>query len=115
MSNKLVKNNDNVKQRYVGCTATTIGKVSNKDKTKNRSSKSSREELLSKAKRMCVYAILLMGLGIFIFDGTLYEFCNDIGIRYSFDGKYLFLGVGCVYFIIFTSVIILLLQLGLEI
>lgn len=105
MSNKLVKKTDGVKQKYVGCTVTTVGKTVEKVNRKPWK-ELSREELLDRLKGTSVYVLIMMGLPIFIVDGTLYDICYKFGTKYGFNGRYLFLGVGGVYFIVFAIVAI---------
>lgn len=105
MSNKLVKKTDGVKQKYVGCTATTVGRITEKGKRKPWK-ELSREELLDRLKGTSVYVLVMMGLCIFIVDGTLYDVCDKLGTRYGINGRYLFLGIGGAYFIIFAIVAI---------
>lgn len=108
MSNKLAKSNDEIEQKYIGCTSSIIGKISDnkKDKTRKKLNELSRDELRSRLKGMSVYVLLCIGLGIFIVDGTLYEFCNKVGLRFGFDGRNIYIGIGGTYFVIFVVIVV---------
>lgn len=86
MSNKLVKKDTDVKQRYVGDSSKVVRVVESTWKEENKRWKYMR------VKGFLIASAAMVSLAYTV-DGTLYSICNKIGTVVGISGKYLLFSV----------------------